>query len=89
MVLRPHRDGLVMKASKRLVIEMEQEVDDRWIGEIPALPGVLAYGTTREEAIAKAKALALRVAAERLEHGEPGPQPVETTSFGAGKDRPS
>jgi predicted RNase H-like HicB family nuclease len=78
-----------MKATKRFVIEMEREVDGRWIGEIPALPGILAYGATREEAIAKAKALALRVLAERLEHGERGPQPVETASLGAGKDRPS
>ena len=64
------RNGLVMKASKRFVIEIEREADGRWIAEIPALPGVLAYGTTRDEAIAKAKALALRVLAERLEHGE-------------------
>jgi predicted RNase H-like HicB family nuclease len=71
MVSRSHINGLVMKASKRFVIEMEQEADGRWIAEIPALPGVLAYGATREEAIAKAKALALRVLAERLEHGEP------------------
>jgi len=38
--------------------------------EVPALSGVLAYGSTREEAIARAEALALRVLADRLEHGE-------------------
>jgi predicted RNase H-like HicB family nuclease len=54
----------------RFVIEIEREVDGRWIAEIPALPGVLAYGATREEAVARAKALALRVLAERLERGE-------------------
>jgi predicted RNase H-like HicB family nuclease len=45
-------------------------VDGRWIAEVGDLPGVLAYGTTREEALAHAQALALRVLAERLEHGE-------------------
>ncbi|RRR77138.1 MAG: type II toxin-antitoxin system HicB family antitoxin [Candidatus Viridilinea halotolerans] len=47
-------------------IETEQETDQRWIAEILELAGVLAYGTTREEAVARAKALALRVLAERL-----------------------
>jgi predicted RNase H-like HicB family nuclease len=54
-------------------IEVEQEDDGRWLTEIPALPGVLAYGQTREEAIARAQVLALRVLADRLEHGEPVP----------------
>jgi predicted RNase H-like HicB family nuclease len=55
-------------------IELEREDDGRWIAEIPQLPGVLAYGATREEAIARAKALALRVLADRLEHGEDVPE---------------
>ena len=59
-----------MSTPTRFTIESEREADGRWIAEIPALPGVLAYGATREEAIARAKALALRVLAERLEHGE-------------------
>jgi predicted RNase H-like HicB family nuclease len=50
--------------------EVEEETDGRWIAEVPELPGVLTYGATREEAIAKAQALALRVLADRLEHGE-------------------
>lgn len=54
-------------------IEVEQEDDGRWLTEIPALPGVLAYGQTREEAIARAQVLALRVLADRLEHGEAVP----------------
>jgi predicted RNase H-like HicB family nuclease len=54
-------------------IEVEQEDDGRWLTEIPALPGVLAYGRTREEAIARAQILALRVLADRLEHGEAVP----------------
>ena len=55
-------------------VEIERETDGRWIGEVTALPGVLAYGDSREQAIAKAKALAFRVLADRLEHGEDIPQ---------------
>lgn len=51
-------------------VEYEQEEDGRWIAEVLELPGVMVYGATREEALAKAQALALRVLAERLEHGE-------------------
>jgi predicted RNase H-like HicB family nuclease len=51
-------------------VEIEKEADGRWIAEVPELPGVLAYGDTQEEAVAKAQALALRVVADRLEHGE-------------------
>ena len=57
-----------------LRIETEQEEDGRWIADIPALPGVLVYGATRQEAIDAARALALRVLAERLERGEPTPE---------------
>ncbi len=48
-----------------LKIETEREVDGRWIAELAILPGVMAYGQTEDEAVAKAKALALRVIAER------------------------
>jgi predicted RNase H-like HicB family nuclease len=51
-------------------VEYEQEEDGRWIAEVMELPGVMVYGATREEALAKAQALALRVVAERLENGE-------------------
>lgn len=54
----------------KLTIEYEQEDDGRWIAEIPELSGVLAYGSTAEEAARKAEILALRVLAERLEHNE-------------------
>jgi predicted RNase H-like HicB family nuclease len=54
-------------------VEVEQEEDARWIAEVRELPGVLTYGASREEAIMRAQALALRVLAERLEHGEPLP----------------
>ena len=53
-----------------LHIELEQEADGRWIAEVTDLPGVLAYGVTRADAVARVQALALRVLAERLEHGE-------------------
>ncbi len=53
-----------------LKIESEREEDGRWIAEVPALPGVLAYGKTEADASAKAKALALRVIADRFENGE-------------------
>jgi predicted RNase H-like HicB family nuclease len=56
-----------------LSIETEREDDGRWLAEVPELPGVLAYGATAEEASAKAEILALRVLAERLEHGEAKP----------------
>ena len=49
-------------------IELDREADGRWIAEVPALPGVIVYGATRADAIAKAKALALHVVADRLEH---------------------
>jgi predicted RNase H-like HicB family nuclease len=57
-----------------LTIEIEQEEDGRWLAEVPELPGVMSYGQTREEAIVRAKALALRVLADRLDHGEAVPQ---------------
>ena len=56
-----------------LRIEIAREDDGRWIAEIPDLPGVMAYGSTEAEARLRAEALALRVIADRLEHGEPVP----------------
>jgi predicted RNase H-like HicB family nuclease len=55
-------------------IELERETDGRWIAEVPDLPGVLAYGQSREEAVRRAQALTLRVLAERLEFNEQLPQ---------------
>lgn len=54
----------------KFTIEREQEDDGRWIAEVLELPAVLAYGQTLDEAVAKVQALALRVIADRLEHGE-------------------
>ncbi|MBI5747246.1 MAG: type II toxin-antitoxin system HicB family antitoxin [Nitrospirae bacterium] len=55
-------------------IEIEKEEDGRWIAEVTDLPGVMAYGNTQDEAVAKAEALALRVIADRLDHGERIPE---------------
>jgi predicted RNase H-like HicB family nuclease len=57
----------------KLSIECEREEDGRWLAEVPELPGALAYGATAEEAMARAEVLALRVVAERIEHGEARP----------------
>ena len=63
-------------------IEIEQEDDGRWIAEVIELSGALVYGKTPEEAKAKVQALALRLVADRLEHGEAGPDLV-SISFAA------
>jgi predicted RNase H-like HicB family nuclease len=55
-------------------IDIEKEEDGRWIAEVSDLPGVLAYGKTRADAIAKVEALALRVIADRIDHGETIPE---------------
>jgi len=57
-----------------LTVELEREEDGRWIAEVPDLPGALAYGATREDALARVQALALHVLADRLEHGEAAPE---------------
>lgn len=62
--LPPHAVAMAL----RLTIDTELEDDGRWIAEIPELPGVMAYGTTRNDAVAKVEALALRVIAERETH---------------------
>ena len=64
------------------IVEVEQENDGRWIAEVLELPGVLAYGEIPFEVRAKVQALALRVVAERLEHGEIAPDLV-SVSFAA------
>jgi predicted RNase H-like HicB family nuclease len=66
-----------------LSIEFERERDGRWIAEIPALPGVVAYGTSKVEARGRVEALALRVLADRLEHGEEIPELGELFSVPA------
>jgi predicted RNase H-like HicB family nuclease len=65
-----------------LKVEFSREEDGRWIADIPALAGVTVYGRTRKQALASAEALALRVIADRLEHGEALPGEI-TVSFAA------
>ncbi len=63
-------------------VEVEQERDGRWIAEVSELPGVMSYGTTPADAVARVQALALRVVADRLEKGEAGPD-LLSISFAA------
>jgi len=70
-------------------VEVEQEADGRWIAEVVELPGVLAYGSTPAEARAKVQALALRVVADRIEHGEAGPDLVSISFAAAGASGPA
>ncbi len=69
-------DCWMQKSSWVLKLEIEREEDGRWIAEVPDLPGVMVYGDTRQVATAKVQALALRVLADRLEHGEMSAEPV-------------
>ena len=61
----------------KFTIECEQELDGRWLAEVIDLPGVLVYGQAAEEAMARVQALALRVLADRLEHGESAPALID------------
>ncbi len=61
-------------------IEIDQEADGRWIAEVPEMPGVMTYGVTRTDAVAKVQALALHALAERMEAGEAVPE-LLTVSF--------
>ena len=56
-----------------LRIELELESDGRWLASVPELPGVMAYGGTEEQAIRKAKAVALQILADMIENGEEVP----------------
>jgi predicted RNase H-like HicB family nuclease len=64
-------------------VETEQESDGRWIAEVPQIPGAMAYGATRKEAVARVQALGLRVLAERIEHGEISPEIQQVFSVAA------
>ena len=65
--------GISWAVNMNFTLECEQEVDGRWIAEVPELPGVLAYGSSSADAMAKAEVLALRVIADQLENGESKP----------------
>ena len=63
----------------QFTIDIEREEDGRWIAEIAEIPGAMTYGTSREEAVARVEALALRVLAERIEAGEQPVEPIRIT----------
>ncbi|HSJ62901.1 MAG TPA: DUF433 domain-containing protein [Gemmatimonadaceae bacterium] len=73
------RHHVSAEGTMHLTLEVDREEDGRWLAEVPDLAGVLAYGQTRDDAIARAEALALRVLADRLEHGEAGPDLVSVS----------
>lgn len=56
--------------STSFTIETEQEDDGRWIAEILEIPGALVYGENQQQAVAQVQALALRVVADKIDHGE-------------------
>jgi len=62
-----------------LTVEFDREEDGRWIAEIPEIPGCMVYGASREDALGRAEALALRVLADRIEHGEASPEEASVT----------
>jgi predicted RNase H-like HicB family nuclease len=74
--------GLRLRGMITFKVETEREDDGRWLAEVLELPGVLAYGDSQDLAVSRVQALALRVIAERLEHGEAGPD-LLTISFKA------
>jgi predicted RNase H-like HicB family nuclease len=59
--------AVIIDVMSDFTVDVDREEDGGWIGEIPELPGVLAYGETRDEVVAKAKALAFRVLADRIQ----------------------
>lgn len=63
-------------------VEVEQEQDGRWIAEIATIPGAMAYGVTKAEAVAKVEALVLRILADKVEHGEDAPELDRVFSVG-------
>ncbi|OFV99316.1 MAG: hypothetical protein A3F68_06805 [Acidobacteria bacterium RIFCSPLOWO2_12_FULL_54_10] len=69
----PHIEGFTLQ------VKVYREEAGRWLADIPALPGVTAYGKTRKQAVAAAEALALRVIADRLEHGEAAPGELQVS----------
>ena len=69
--------GVSLEVSMNFTLECEQEEDGRWIGAVPELPGVLVYGSSSADAMAKAEVLALRVIADRLENGESEPVSIQ------------
>ncbi len=64
-------------------IQVEQEEDGRWIAEVPEISGAMTYGDSRQEALARVQALALRALADRLDHGETIPELTDVFEIAA------
>jgi predicted RNase H-like HicB family nuclease len=62
-------------------VQFDRETDGRWIAEVVELSGVMVYGTSRDQALARVQALALHTLADRIEHGEADPQSLLSVSF--------
>jgi predicted RNase H-like HicB family nuclease len=77
------RQIITIRRLSAMNIELEREEDGRWIAEVIDLPGAMAYGATREEAIARVKALALRILADRVEHGIAVPEITKVFALSA------
>jgi predicted RNase H-like HicB family nuclease len=65
----------------KFTVEFDRETDGRWIAEVPELPGVLVYGESREQALAKVLSLAYSVLADEVEHGERDPATLLSVTF--------
>ena len=78
-----------MGSRSQFQVELEQEEDGPWIAEVSALPGVMAYGSTRGEALAPVQALTLRVLADRLEHRKTLPDQCHFCFLRKRRNRPT
>lgn len=70
------------KTKNHFKVEFDRENDGRWIAEIPKLPGVMAYGLTKREALQKVYAIALRTLADGVEHGSTPYQIIRLFNYG-------
>ncbi len=66
--------GVSLETMTQFTVKLDRETDGRWIAEIPALPGAMCYGLSKEEASRKVEALALRILADRIENGDEAPE---------------
>ena len=70
-----------MRRGMTYTVEFDREEDGRWIADVPALPGCLAYGRTRAQALARVRKLASSVVADLLAHHEPVPTDYGTATL--------
>ena len=73
------------RAKSYFAIEFDREDDGRWIAEIPQLPGVMAYGLTKQEALKRVYAIALRTVADGIEQGSTPPQITRLFDYGVAR----